>query len=293
MREPPPETSDEQVLRAVRQEWRDDVDSVEHLPVGFGAHHWLARAGDRPALFVTLDALGARHDLASLTASYAGAGALAASGLEFVHAGLAPWAVPLGDGALSVTGWLDGAQPDCLDAEATAALLRRLHAAPAPGDLPAWRPLVDADLAGVLARRVSVPWTAGPHGELAREALAARICDVGRWVAAYLRLAGVAGERPWVATHGEPGHHNQLLTPDGLRLVDWESLRLAPAERDLRTLGIGDQEMLEMFDLEWRLDEISQYAAWFEAPHTGTDSDAVALAGLLEELDRPEWSGPS
>ena len=41
-----------------------------------------------------------------------------------------------------------------------------------------------------------------------------------------------------------------------------------------------------MFDLEWRLDEISQYAAWFEAPHSGNDSDEVALAGLHHELKR-------
>ena len=46
----------------------------------------------------------------------------------------------------------------------------------------------------------------------------------------------------------------------------------------------ADPAMLQMFDLEWRLDEISQYAAWFEAPHTGNDSDEVALAGLHHEL---------
>ena len=39
--------------------------------------------------------------------------------------------------------------------------------------------------------------------------------------------------------------------------------------------------MVEMFDLEWRLDEISQYAAWFAAPHTGTASDEVAFGGLM------------
>jgi hypothetical protein len=34
-------------------------------------------------LFVTLDRLGARHDLAQLTSAYAGAVALVAAGLEF------------------------------------------------------------------------------------------------------------------------------------------------------------------------------------------------------------------
>ncbi len=48
----------------------------------------------------------------------------------------------------------------------------------------------------------------------------------------------------------------------------------------------ADPEMLELFDLEWRLDEISQYAAWFAAPHTGTADDQIAFEGLLHELER-------
>ena len=51
--------------------------------------------------------------------------------------------------------------------------------------------------------------------------------------------------------------------------------------------------MLELFELEWRLDEIAQYADWFASPHTGTDSDAVAFAGLLTELGRPDRSPPA
>jgi spectinomycin phosphotransferase len=50
--------------------------------------------------------------------------------------------------------------------------------------------------------------------------------------------------------------------------------------------------MVEMFDLEWRLDEIAQYAAWFAAPHAGTADDRIALGGLLGELDRPDWRPP-
>ncbi|MEJ7832645.1 MAG: hypothetical protein WKF79_07010 [Nocardioides sp.] len=82
--------------------------------------------------------------------------------------------------------------------------------------------------------------------------------------------------------------------------MDWESLKLAPRERDLRglveagraDLAVPRWQMIELFDLEWRLDEISQYAAWFAAPHTGTASDEIALAGLEEELGRPEWRLP-
>jgi spectinomycin phosphotransferase len=49
----------------------------------------------------------------------------------------------------------------------------------------------------------------------------------------------------------------------------------------------ADLEMLELFDLEWRLDEIHQYAAWFAAPHDGTTDDEIAFADLLHELARP------
>ena len=104
----------------------------------------------------------------------------------------------------------------------------------------------------------------------------------------------MAPRKSWVITHGEPHERNQIVTLDTTLLVDWESVRLAPAERDWRTLlergwaphpGI-DAAMLDLFDLEWRLDEISQYAAWFAAPHTGTASDRVAMGGLLHELTR-------
>ena len=103
----------------------------------------------------------------------------------------------------------------------------------------------------------------------------------------------MAQRKPWVVTHGEPHERNQVVVLGTTLLVDWESVRLAPAERDWRTLVDGglpptglDAAMLDLFDLEWRLDEISQYAAWFAAPHTGTASDRVAIGGLLHELTR-------
>ena len=50
-------------------------------------------------------------------------------------------------------------------------------------------------------------------------------------------------------------------------------------ERSLKVPPLGAAE------LEWRLDEVSQYAAWFEQPHTGTDNDRVALGGLRSALE--------
>ena len=48
--------------------------------------------------------------------------------------------------------------------------------------------------------------------------------------------------------------------------------------------------MLELFDLHWRLGEIGEYAARFRAPHGGGADDHVALEGLVEQLERPDWT---
>ena len=318
MREPPPHVGDELVLATVREHWDTAATRVMHLPVGFGAHHWAAGDDAARRLFVTFDTLGSRHTAATLEATYAAADALAGD-LDFVLPPLATttcnstststsdFTVPVADGALSATRWVDGTSGrgplrDRAEAEATAELLARLHATAAPTGIERWQPLVTVRYAAELALALGGPWEeAGPYGAHARQALSDRIADIGRWVARYHHLAAEARERPWVATHGEPHSANQVLTPNGRLLVDWESLRLAPAERDLRVLvqdGHADLvapawSMLEMFDLEWRLDEIAQYSRWFSAPHTGTASDEVAWGGLRGELERDEWTSPT
>jgi spectinomycin phosphotransferase len=311
VREPPPEVADLDVLTAVCHAWQVDVDAVEHLPVGFGAHHWAASRDGRPVLFVTLDQLGRRHSATSLESAYAGAAALAASGLEFVLASLrgamGRFTVPFAGGALSCTPWRaggvvgEGADIDPALARPNAAMLAQLHATAPPPAIPVWHPLVEPHFPERLTDRLNEPWPTGPYGEPARNALAARQRELRRWTARYVALAEQTSERPWVATHGEPHAGNQLWAENGVLLVDWESLALAPRERDLRPLvGSGyadlvdpDLAMLEMFDLEWRLDEIAQYADWFSSAHDGTASDAVAFGGLVAELDRPDWSLPA
>ena len=296
MREPPTRLGDAEVLAAVRRDWDDAVERVEHLPVGFGAHHWAAYDGDGPRLFVTFDQLEPKRSTARLEAAYAGAAALREDGLEFVLAGRTThegrFTVPLAGGALSCTPWCDGRPGAELDVTWTTRALRRLHAAVPPAGLPGWRPLVGPDFAETTATLTRADWGPGPFAATAREAVRAHLADLDGWTGRYHHLAGVARDHTWVATHGEPGEHNQLVTGEGRLLVDWESLKLAPRELDLRTLvdagaeTDADPEMLELFDLEWRLDEISQYTAWFAAPHTGTADDEIAFEGLLHELER-------
>jgi spectinomycin phosphotransferase len=297
VREPPLQVDSAELLEAVRAAWGYDVTRVEHLPVGFGAHHWAAYARDEPRLFVTFDRLEPKRPLADLTAAYSGAVALAEAGLDFVLAPLvgvngSP-VVAFGDGALSCTPWRDGTSEGALDVAWTSRALRRLHGVVPPDGIPRWRPLVTPDFVTEVERLLGRPWGPGPYAAGARAAVGEHLHDLEGWTTRYHALAAVAGERTWVATHGEPHSDNQLLTSRGRYLVDWESLKLAPPELDLRVLvDVGadvaaDPEMLELVDLEWRLDEIDQYAAWFAAEHHGTEDDREAFGGLVHELNRP------
>lgn len=292
MHEPPTHVGDREVLDTVRATWLPDADTVVHLPVGFGAHHWAASVAGERRLFVTLDVLGDRHSAESLTGAYRAAAALATGGLDFVNASLTPLTVPFADGLLSATPWVDGHRPERLDREITSTMLARLHATPPPEGMPRWQPLVGPGLADDLAGRLRTTWDGGPLSARAQTALIAHLPAIDAWVTRYHRLAEEAASRPGVPTHGEPDLHNQLLTEHGTLLVDWESLKLAPAERDLRALGAGGP-MAEMFDLEWRLDEVQQYAVWFQQPHPGGADDLEAVEGLVAELERPDWREPT
>ncbi len=301
MHEPPAEVADDDLLAEVRRSWDAAVDRVGYLPVGFGAHHWTARADEVPRLFVTYDPRADADGFAVLEAAYDGAAALRARGLEFVLAPLAAGSggplVPFARGALSCTPWKDGTSDEPLDVAWTRDVLARLHATDPPAGLPRWRPRVGPDFPQAVAAVTEQEWGPGPYADRARADVRDRLGDIARWTDRYHRLADLARQHTWVATHGEPHHANQLQTAEGRFLVDWDTLRLAPAEVDLHVLveegmepgEVGaDPEMLELFDLEWRLDEIHQYAAWFAAPHTGTRDDDIAFADLRHELARPE-----
>ncbi|MBL1077218.1 aminoglycoside phosphotransferase [Nocardia sp. 2] len=293
---------DEAIAHAVATHWLREVSDIRYLPWGFGAHHWrVVSAGT--TVFVTLDQLGPRHTATSLEAAYAGAAALAAAGLDVVCAPLparsGQFTVDVGVGAVSVTPWLWGSTPTEAQARApqhvrdVVLALDALHRAVPPEGLRFWTPQVGPGFADELRARTAEPWTSGPLAERARLAMAGRIDAIQHWTDRYLELADAAYSRrdTWVPTHGEPHNDNQVVTAAGVRLVDWESLALAPRERDYADLlNVAhdqlhpDPQMVELFALDWRISEIAEYARWFAAPHRGTEDDHTALGGLLEEL---------
>ena len=282
MNEPPGGINDDGVLTLVRSHWDPAVDQVEHLPVGFGAWHWRGSAGGEARLFVTYDLPKPKHHTAeTLESAYAGASALHDAGLEFVIPPLPTsdriFTVPIGDGLLSATPWVTGERPTSSDGARP--LLQRLHATAPPARIRHWRPLVGPRFGDEMAERISVRWDQGPFGERARDAIQRALPTIIRWTSLYHRRASSEDSTTWVTTHGEPHEQNQILTESGIVLVDWESLMLAPPDRDLRVPG-------GLFDLEWRLDEIDQFATWFAGPHCDTEDDLEAIESLEDELSR-------
>lgn len=298
----PVSIGDETIAHAVAGHWLPEITDISYLPWGFGAHHWRVIGGGT-TVFVTLDQLEPRHTAMSLETAYAGAAALAAAGLDVVCAPLparsGQFTVEVGTGALSVTPWLQGRSPTEAQAREpqhvreVVLALGALHRAAPPDGLRSWTPQVGPGFAEELRAHTAELWTSGPLAEQARLALAAHIEPIQRWTDRYLELAETAFSRrdSWVPTHGEPHNDNQVMTADGVRLVDWESLALAPPERDYADvlavasdLLFPDPAMVELFALDWRLSEIAEYARWFAAAHIGTEDDHIALEGLYEEL---------
>ena len=294
MLEPPPDVTDDDILDVVRRHWEPGVDTVEHLPVGWGAHHWRVDVDGEPTLFATLDPDLPRHTRASLESAYASAAAL---DLAFVWPSLPHTAggftVPLGARTVSVTQWLAGERP----AESVAELprlLTELHAAPAPGAARTWSTEIPADLPDRIRDLLQQDWS-DPLGPAARELVVAHLSQVGAFAREHTRLVDLADPTTYVVTHGEPHVRNQWRARDRTWLIDWESLLLAPRERDLATLVHEgrdvdhDPEMVRLFDLEWRLSEIWSFARWLQGPHVGDADDRTALGGLSEELSRPHF----
>lgn len=294
MFERPGDVSDESVHGALRRHWHPGIDEVEHIAVGWGAHHWRAQAAGEPVLFVTLDPPTVRHTPVSIEGAYAAAACL---GLDFVWPSVptlaGPFTVPLGERTLSVTRWLDGERPSVSTPDLPD-LLEALHRAPVPAAAPVWTTEVDPQLTDRLRDLLLAPWDA-PLGETARLVLSEHMSQLTGWVREHTMLVQRADPAAYVVTHGEPGVHNQWAAQGRTWLIDWESLRLAPRERDLATLvhaGVatnGDRGMIRLFDLEWRLSEVWSFARWLQGPHEGDADDHTALGGLIDELTRPHF----
>ncbi|WP_394620424.1 phosphotransferase [Lentzea sp. JNUCC 0626] len=246
-----------------------------YAPLGFGDYHWTV--GDH---FTSVADLTTKP-LAGLRQAMETAASL--SDLPFVVAPLraddGSAVVLLNDRyALSVfpfvqgeTGTFGDPLPAGIDE-----LLAALHAT----EPPPHTPIAAIDLPGrdALAALLDEPgeWFSTP----AREVF---VAHTGRLRDALTELDRLAAALPdeRVLTHGEPHAGNVISTAGGLKLVDWDTVGLAPPERDLWLAG-GQSSF---YSLRWSLDDIAQFSEKLRAPHEKSRDAELSLHYLTTTLE--------
>jgi len=319
VRDRPEGINERAVARALADGWDLAAWTLEYAPVGGGSYHWVA-TGDTPGerRFVTVDDLDDKGwlgrtrpaVLAGLRAAMDAAVTLRRrAGLGFVvapePASTGDTVLPVGDRhAVAVFPFLTGEPGDWaepLPAPERAeliAMLAALHGAdPGSVRLPrleagmSWRGDLEAAL-GELGR----PWSGGPYAEPARELLAGAAPTVRRQLHALDRWAARLASAEVVITHGEPHPGNVVHSAAGLLLIDWDTVALAPPERDLWSVATGsgeevrryteltgrrvDAAVLEFYRLRWALDDLSCFVRDLRAPHHLTPGTGHAWEAL-------------
>jgi spectinomycin phosphotransferase len=287
---------------ALRAGWGIEVAAMRYEPIGFGTHHYRVRDAAGADWFVNVDVLAAKAWLGGdeaaafrgLARSFGTAAALRDAGLEFIHAPRrtvgGDCLLPLGGGyAVSVCEVLTIA-PGKPDPRCVLAALDRMHATKVPAGLP-----VTDTLAVPLRREFADPaatWAGGPYAEPARRLVATHAGRIGAMFDRYDALVPpvLSTSDSWVVTHGEPHSGNVLRTVDGgIRFVDWDTVALAPRERDLWLAAPGtaegDPAALELYRLRWTLTEICIYTVLFRAPHRDDENTRAAWRGLRHEVE--------
>ncbi|WP_377642244.1 hypothetical protein [Oryzobacter terrae] len=329
----PEDLTDAEVAAALIWGWDLDVEAVEHAPVGFGSHHWWVRTADGRRWFATADDLRTRrhHHDEPLDAPFARLRAALATAASLGDAGLG-WVVPpvrADDGSVLVRlhdsfalalhprveghafGW--GPYEDGTHRTAVVDRLVELHRVTGCRD-----DVLEDDLAVPLAdelrARLDDPgprWVAGPFAEEAWHLVRDHGAAVLDLLDAHNALVGGADRSRFVLTHGEPHRANTLVTRDrGVVLVDWDTVLLAPPERDLwRIVGedpgaaeryasgtgtVLDAELLRAHALRWDLADVALAVRDLHAPHVDDEDSRTTWAALrsaVTSAHRPQPEG--
>ena len=316
--------ADAELAAALRQHWRIDVADLRYAAVGYGGYHWTATDGVGARWFATATRLTGADQLAELQATMVAALHLADAGLDFV---LAPARAVSGEAAICIRPdyavtmfpFADGkpgtwGEPiSAPERAAITSMLAALHAAtPAAGPVPvrALNPRSRSDLEISLRER-GRPWRGGPYAEAARELVSEHAAGLAAALAVFDDLiAHVAGTgAQLVVTHGEPHPGNLIRCGDNCLLIDWDTVGLAPPERDLwwilsdsgaeaawyaeitgRTV---DQAAIALYRLRWDLDDAGLLLAGFRGPHEQDRDTAAGWAGLGRAVENlANWRPP-
>ena len=346
MRDRPAGITERDVARALADGWGLSTAALRlrYAPVGGGSYHWVVTGGPGEQWFVTVDDLDDKGWLGRTrpavfaglrTAMDAALWLRREGGLRFVAA-----PIPALDGqavrtlgarhAVAVYPYLPGSPgqwdhplpaPELDELVALLAALHRVY--PAAVRLPhremdlSWR----GDLE-IALRELGRPWTGGPFAEPARELLAGAAGPVRRGLDALDRWAsGPAAAASPVITHGEPHPGNVIRMPADvaclpadagpargrIMLIDWDTVALAPPERDLWMVATAtgdelrryteltgrpvDAAALELYRLRWALDDLSYFVRDLRVPHRRTPGTEHVWQSLQTTIAQLTASG--
>jgi spectinomycin phosphotransferase len=152
-------------------------------------------------------------------------------------------------------------------------------------------------------------WTGGPLSEPARDAVRGSASVLAELLTLADRLAADAQKRgsAWVVSHGEPHAANVMRSSEGRLLVDWDTVALAPPERDLWMLVVGgtdaadlydratgtrlDDAALDFFRLTWDLKDLAEYLNVLRSPHRENDDTVRQYQALASSAAiRESWT---
>lgn len=317
MRERPQGLTDAEVAAALARHWDLDVSDLRYSPVGFGGYHWSADDADGGRWFVTASDLARYDSFASLEQAMSTPVRLAQAGLEFVVAPVpaasGSAACPVGSRyAITVTPFVDGSPGSwgdpmtAADLAAVTGMLARLHAVRAdPGEVPVRAlELPDRGVIEASLQERAGSWQTGPYAEPARVLVNEHAASLTKALDTFGELtAGLTGSpgEP-VITHGEPHSGNLIRSGDGLLLIDWDLVGLAPPERDLwwivsdsgaeaaqyaqLTGRAVSETALSFYRLRWDLGDLAEFLAWFRGPHERSPDAETAWRGVADIVAR-------
>jgi spectinomycin phosphotransferase/16S rRNA (guanine(1405)-N(7))-methyltransferase len=315
-----PQGLDESVLAgAVERGWGLRVASMSYLAVGWGSHHWEVAGEDGARWFVTVDEVANKRvsgresldeGFGRLVASLRAAVDLRAAGREFVVApALAGHGEPvlrLGERfAVAVYPFVDGESFKWGEESprwrlGMLEMVTAVHTAPVRALADEFAVPFRDQLEAACAGRAE---DCGPYARRVAALGQEHAPGIRRLLGRYDELVNVARQRPEraVLTHGEPHPGNTMLTAGGWRLIDWDTVLVAPPERDLWDLDPGDGSILaayesatgvtplpgvlDLYRLGWDVKDMAYDVARFFRPHAGTAEDDKTWA-ILSSLVR-------
>lgn len=316
-------------MGAVADGWGFEAEGAEYAAVGAGSYHWVVTDLDGTRRFLTVDDLDQKAWLGDtresvcegLRRAFDTAVVLRNAGLGFV---VAPIPTTRGETlrrigprhTIALFPFVDGqagryGHYDAAARSAVISMLAELHETPAVGsvarsiglDLPGRRHLE------IGLQELNHTWSGGPFSEPARRALALHASDVAALLSLADRLSADVVKRgsTWVVTHGEPHSANVMRDGDSYLLVDWDTVAVAPRERDLWML-VGDtadeltsytkatghqidQGAVDFFRLAWDLNDLAEYLNVLRSPHRENEDTIAAYNGLTEcTASRDRWA---